>query len=119
MNTIMSGFAGAPQPTSFGDVAQLLVSRPEPAQEQARGPAQGPAMAGGEGLQEAVRRANEAAAGRSLDVQFGIHQASGQFWVRVLDPKSGDIVKTVPPEKLLDFRAAVDRSIGLIFDEVA
>lgn len=110
MDTNISGLGSAPQPTSFGDVAKMLVARPEAPPE---------APGGGEGLQEAVRQANEAARGRSLDVRFGIHEASGQFWVRVLDPKSGDVVKSVPPEKLLDFRAAVDRSIGLIFDEVA
>lgn len=111
MHTNISGLGSAPQPTSFGEVAQMLVARPEAPPAEPAG--------GGEGLKGAVERANELTAGASQDVRFGIHKASGQFYVRVLDPKTGDVVKTVPPEKLLDFRAAVDRSIGLVFDEVA
>lgn len=110
MNIDISSLGSTPQPTSFGDVAQMLVARPEAPKE---------APEGGEGLKGAVERANELAARGSKDVRFGIHEASGQFYVRVFDQKSGDVIKTVPPENLLDFRAAVDRSIGLVFDEVA
>lgn len=71
------------------------------------------------GLKRAVEQANEAAAQKSIALRFGIHEASGEFYVRVLDPSTNRVIKTVPPEELLDFRAALEQSYGVLFDGIA
>ncbi|MCE9581862.1 MAG: flagellar protein FlaG [Planctomycetes bacterium] len=105
------------QPATFGELARILVSRPPSSPETSPAPApQGGTVAG---LQEAVQRANDAAAQQSVSLRFGIHQSSGEFYVRVLDGQSGDVIKTIPPQKLLDFRGAFAHSLGLLFDGTA
>src|SRR6185503_657083 len=86
----------APQ-VKFAYVAPA-VSPPSPPTQERKG---GSEIAG---LKRAVEQANEAAAQRSISLRFGIHEASGEFYVRVLDPSTNKVIKTVPPEELLDFR---------------
>ena len=74
---------------------------------------------GGSARKAAIEQANARAARHAVDLRFGIHEASGEFYVRVMDPSTNKVLKTVPPEQLLDFRAALERSIGILFDEVA
>jgi flagellar protein FlaG len=66
-----------------------------------------------------VEQANRQLRARNVDLRFGIHEASGAFYVRVLDPKTNEVLKTVPPEQLLDFRARLADARGILFDEVA
>jgi uncharacterized FlaG/YvyC family protein len=105
---------GSTQPATSGELARFLVSRPPSSPEPSPAPASQDRPL--PGLQEAVQRANDAAARQSVSLRFGIHKASGEFYVRVLDAKSGDVIKTIPPENLLDFRGAFAHSLGLLFD---
>ena len=105
------------QPATFGELARLFVSRPPSTPEAA--PSRAPSGGAAGGLNEAIQRANDAAARNSVNLRFGIHEASGEFYVRVLDSQSGETIKTIPPENLLDFRGAFERSLGILFDGTA
>ena len=111
--------ASVPRPESRGQLAQMLVERPERPERPAPEPVAEPREGGAAGLKQAVERANEAARRRSIDLRFGIHEGTGEFYVTVLDPKTDEILKTVPPEELLDFRARLEQSIGILFDRTA
>ncbi|KAF0241772.1 MAG: flagellar protein [Planctomycetota bacterium] len=119
MNIDMTIRSQAPQPTTFGELAGILNARPQAPAPEPPAPEPKPTPGVAEGIKAAIERANADAARRSVDLRFGIHEASGNFYVRVLDPKTNEVIKTVPPEQLLDFRAALERSIGILFDEVA
>ena len=117
MNLDGIGTTRTAQPATFGELARILVSRPPSRQESSPAPAPGGGTVSG--LKEAVQQANDAAAQQSVSLRFGIHQSSGEFYVRVLDGQSGDLIKTIPPQKLLDFRGAFAHSLGLLFDGTA
>ncbi|MEK7466934.1 MAG: flagellar protein FlaG [Planctomycetota bacterium] len=109
----------APQPTTFGELTGVLFARPPATPREPPAPEPKPTPGVAEGIKAAIEQANARAARQSVDLRFGIHEASGEFYVRVLDPSTNKVLKTVPPEQLLDFRAALERSIGILFDEVA
>jgi flagellar protein FlaG len=104
----------APAPTTRGQLARQLVATPPPPPEAPEAP-----RGDSGGLKDAIEKANRELAGRNVDLRFGIHEASGAFYVRVLDPSTQEVLKTVPPEQLLDFRARLADARGILFDEVA
>lgn len=53
-----------------------------------------------------------------VDLQFSVHEGSGQILVKVMDAGSGDLIREIPPSEMLDLAARIDEMIGLIFDRV-
>ncbi len=119
MNIEGTTATAVPRPETRGQLARMLVERPDRPDRPAPEPAAQPRESGASGLKQAVEKANEAARRRSIDLRFGIHEGTGEFYVTVLDPKTDEILKTVPPEELLDFRARLEQSIGILFDRTA
>jgi len=118
---------GIAAPTSRGDLARMLIQGPPSVGPAAQPPAPKPETAETQpateqeqkGVRQSVERANEAARFQSVGLRFGIHEGSGEFWVQVLDSKTNEVIKTVPPEDLLDFRARLEQSLGILFDTKA
>ncbi|SDI44970.1 flagellar protein FlaG [Natribacillus halophilus] len=50
-------------------------------------------------------------------LRFNIHEDLGRIHVHVIDRFSEDVLREVPPEKLLDMTAAILKQVGLIVDE--
>ena len=50
-------------------------------------------------------------------VQFSIHEATKQIMVKVIDNHTEEIVKEIPPEKILDMVANMMERAGLIVDK--
>jgi uncharacterized FlaG/YvyC family protein len=53
-----------------------------------------------------------------VDLQFSVHEGSGQILVKVTDPGTGELIREIPPSEMLDLAARIDDMIGLIFDLV-
>ncbi|MCM3313518.1 flagellar protein FlaG [Bacillus sp. FSL K6-6483] len=51
---------------------------------------------------------------RSLN--FHIHEELDRIYVQVIDEETNEVVREVPPEKILDLVAAMLKSVGLIID---
>jgi len=49
-------------------------------------------------------------------LHFRVHETSGQLVVEVQDMKTGEVIKSVPPEKLLDSLGKIRESIGTLLD---
>lgn len=114
INTL--GQAGAPAAPNVLPPPALFPSQPSD-------PLPPPPGAGTPGspdsLLRTVKRANETAQSQNIGLRYGIHEASGEFYLRVIDTSTNKVVKSVPSEDLLDFRAALEKSIGILFDRVA
>jgi uncharacterized FlaG/YvyC family protein len=54
----------------------------------------------------------------NVDLQFSIHEGSGQVLVKVTDAGSGEVIREIPPSEMLDLAARLDEMIGLLFDQV-
>jgi flagellar protein FlaG len=54
---------------------------------------------------------------RDVDVQFSVHEASGEIMVTVRDESSGEVIREIPPSEILDLAAKLGEMVGLIFDQ--
>jgi len=52
-----------------------------------------------------------------VDLQFSIHEASGELMVTVIDASTGEVIREVPPSEMLNLAAKLDEMIGLIIDQ--
>jgi len=71
---------------------------------------------GGESLQRAVVEINSSLAihGRHLSVQM--HEATGRHIVTVYDSETNEVVREIPPARVLDAHANVLAMAGLLMD---
>ncbi len=52
-----------------------------------------------------------------VDLQFTVHKPSGQTMVKVTDADTGEVIREIPPEGILNLAARLDEMVGLIFDQ--
>jgi flagellar protein FlaG len=52
-----------------------------------------------------------------VDLQFSVHEASGEIMVTVSDKSTGEVIREVPPSEVLNLAARLEQMIGLIFDQ--
>jgi flagellar protein FlaG len=52
-----------------------------------------------------------------LNLQFTVHEASGEIMVTVSDESTGEVVREIPPSEALNLSAKLDEMIGLLFDQ--
>ena len=53
----------------------------------------------------------------NYSTQFGIHEKTNRITVKIIDKKTKEVVKELPPEKTLDMIAKVWEYAGLIVDD--
>ena len=54
-----------------------------------------------------------------VDLEFSIHEASGEIMVTVMDGSTGEVIREVPPSEILDLAAKLEEMVGLMFDQKA
>lgn len=69
-------------------------------------------------LERAAERLNKAleAFDRDLNISF---QDDGKVIVRVTDPKTGDVIRQIPPERVLEVEESLDKIVGLFVNDTA
>lgn len=70
-----------------------------------------------EQLVKSIEKAIKAMQGRSTSLEFSVHKETQRISVKVLDAESGEIVREIPPEKMLDFVANLWKMAGIMVDE--
>lgn len=66
---------------------------------------------------EAIERANKAFDGVYRKFEFSIHERTKQIMVKVIDSETNEVVREIPPEKILDMVATIWEMAGIIVDE--
>ena len=66
---------------------------------------------------ERLKQVVEAASGRKL--RFDIDDESRSFLVKVKDEQTGEVIKQIPSEAILDLRQRLDALVGMLVDERA
>jgi flagellar protein FlaG len=66
---------------------------------------------------EAIEKANRAALGRNTSCRFSIHEATKRISVKILDKDTNEVIREIPPEKVLDMVAKMWEMSGLFVDE--
>lgn len=74
------------------------------------------ATANNERLKEAVTRFNKSS-GANSEAIFGIHEGTNRVTIKIVDKKTKETIKELPPEKTLDMIAKVWEMAGIMVDE--
>ena len=74
------------------------------------------ATATSERLKEAVARFNKSS-GANSEAVFGIHEGTNRVTIKIVDKKTKETIKELPPEKTLDMIAKVWEMAGIMVDE--
>jgi flagellar protein FlaG len=77
------------------------------------------AAASSEGLREVVAAADRAVKSLQNSVQLSLDSRSGQPIVRVVDTETGQLIRQIPTEEVLELRLALDRIAGLLIQRTA
>ena len=54
---------------------------------------------------------------RNIGLRFSLHETTGRTMVKVVDKETGNLIREIPPEELLDLVDKIDEMIGIIFDK--
>jgi flagellar protein FlaG len=53
----------------------------------------------------------------NVDLQFSVHEASGQIMVVVRDESTGKVIREIPPKEVLNLAAKFEEMAGMILDK--
>ncbi|MGI6123074.1 MAG: flagellar protein FlaG [Acetivibrionales bacterium] len=68
-------------------------------------------------LESAINRANYTFEIQNRSLRFKIHERTNEIIVKVVDSETEEVIREIPPEKLLDMFANMLELAGLIVDE--
>lgn len=68
-------------------------------------------------LYEAVKEANKYLFKDDDHFEFQIHEGTGRIMVKLVDNESQEVIKEIPPEKILDLVASIWDLVGILVDE--
>jgi len=72
-----------------------------------------------ENLGKTVEKLNRATELFEQRISFKIHDETKRLMVRVIDDNTGEVIKEIPPEDMLDIEANISKMIGIILDKHA
>lgn len=66
---------------------------------------------------KAIEAANQKVNGGPREFEFSIHEKTKQIMVKVIDTSTKEVIREIPPEKILDMVASMCEAAGLFVDE--
>ncbi|WP_044736830.1 flagellar protein FlaG [Geobacillus kaustophilus] len=70
-----------------------------------------------ETLEKVVNGLNELVQPSHTSVRFEMHKELHEYYVQVIDEKTQEVIREIPPKKLLDMYAAMMEFVGLLVDK--
>jgi len=70
-----------------------------------------------EDVKESVQDINDIVKKVKEDLSFEIHDETERMMVKVIDRKTHEVIKELPPEEMLDLSARIHEMVGLLIDE--
>ncbi len=66
---------------------------------------------------DAIEKANKAIVISRRQLEFNIHDQTKEIMVKVIDTETKEVVREIPPEKVLDMVANILEMAGILVDE--
>lgn len=66
---------------------------------------------------DAIEKANRAISGANRRFEFSIHEKTKEIMVKVIDSDTNEVIREIPPEKILDMVAKMWEMSGIMVDE--
>lgn len=70
-----------------------------------------------EKLQQAVKVLNDFLSSNNIESKFVFHDGLNSFYVQMVNKETKEVVKEIPPKKLLDAFYEMQKLVGMIVDE--
>lgn len=70
-------------------------------------------------VEELLKKMNIVMNAMDIQARFSIHQATHQVMVKVVNIETGQVIREIPPQKVLDMVAKMQEMVGLLVDERA
>lgn len=70
-----------------------------------------------EDLEKAVDDTNRMIFSDDRRFEFKVHERTGRIMVKLIDKESDEVIKEIPPEKILDLVASIWDLVGILVDE--
>jgi flagellar protein FlaG len=70
-----------------------------------------------EKLGEIVKGMNEFLQPSHTSLKFELHDELKEYYVQIIDERTNEVIREIPPKKLLDMYAAMMEFVGLIVDK--
>ena len=71
----------------------------------------------GEELEKAVEETNKVIFRDNEKFEFRVHERTGRIMVKLVNTETDEIIKEIPPEKILDLVASIWDLVGILVDE--
>ncbi|WP_069650353.1 flagellar protein FlaG [Caloranaerobacter ferrireducens] len=72
---------------------------------------------GEKALIKAIEDANKKLVGAQKEVRFSIHEATKQIMIKIVNIETNEVIREIPPEKILDVVAKIIELSGIFVDE--
>lgn len=72
---------------------------------------------GEKALIKAIEDANKKLVGAQREVRFSIHEATKQIMIKIVNKETDEVIREIPPEKILDMVAKFMEMLGIFVDE--
>lgn len=70
-------------------------------------------------VRQAAGRLNQALKALNRDLAISVDEGSGKLIVEVSDPSTGEVVRQIPSNRLLEVEESIDKIVGLFVDNTA
>ncbi|PUU88176.1 flagellar protein FlaG [Halanaerobium sp.] len=70
-----------------------------------------------EEVKDTVKDVNEIVKKVKEGLSFQIHEDTEELMVQVVDLKTDEVIKELPPEEMLDLKARIHEMVGILIDE--
>ncbi|KRM96834.1 hypothetical protein FC19_GL000359 [Liquorilactobacillus aquaticus DSM 21051] len=70
-----------------------------------------------EDLNNAVDEMNKQLLGRNVRLKFKVHKTTGRTYVQLINMKNDDVIKEIPPAKMLDVIGSIWQQMGIVVDK--
>lgn len=70
-----------------------------------------------EDMEEALERLNSTVEAFDKDLRFRLHEESERWMVEVWDMEQDEVIKRLPPERVLNVVAQIQEVLGIMIDE--
>jgi flagellar protein FlaG len=70
-----------------------------------------------EKIEEIVKGINEFLQPSQTSLRFKLHDELKEYYVQIIDERTNEVIREIPPKKLLDMYAAMMEFVGLIVDK--
>ena len=68
-------------------------------------------------IREAIERANRVLSGSDRKFEISIHEKTKDIMVKVVDTNTNEIIREIPPKKIVDLVVRLCEIAGILFDE--